>query len=239
MQEIKPFHISRSLLPQEMLRMHLGAQCHSGIQTLDVSAEMLNNLTELPRTGDSFFSEGQIIQGHNDTYGDCVPTGFTNALARHMYSVGDDRQISNDLPVDLYIKAGNFNPKNPSTDKGMLPATMFKWAKANPIMGYLLSDWTSIDPQRVTQVKAALQHYKSVLFIIRLTQAQANQMVWTPVTSPLWGYHCMCSMGFAGPLFYDITWGECIPMEDEMMFPAWGARPQIMEAYALNFVKAN
>lgn len=168
-----------------------------------------------------------ICQGHNDIYSDCVTTAAVNASIQMAAKNGVMVPVSNQVPLDLFIKLGGM-PAN----EGLDPAVLFQYWQQNAIAGYRLADIRTVNLNDIDAQREAVKN--AILYTTaRLTVAQQTQAEWVPTpNAPAWANHAYLPTWFEGPNFYVDSWGEEIPQRNDFL-PAQG-----LNAWRLTLVAA-
>jgi hypothetical protein len=173
------------------------------------------------------------VEGHNDLYGDCVPTAACNAVQTMLARGGNYAPIGDDVPLGIYEHFG-FELRNPATDVGMNPEDLFGWWQGNDVAGARLKSATRLQPADEFSIRHTVATLGGVFLVVELSRAQQSQIVWTAAGGDdgkpgTWGGHAVWVDEFDGALTKGTSWGEMV--EIDRSFFAGG---YVVGAYALD-----
>jgi hypothetical protein len=172
----------------------------------------------------------QRVMGQNNTYPDCVPTAYLNAIKTWAgRTTGNYSYVSDDTPLEIY------KIFDPSLTTGMNPEDLYAWGTSNAVLGWKLKSWHRVNPQDMTAVRETVEAYGGISVIVELSVEQQNQKVWQPVGTPgSWGGHNEFTDSWSGAYFEGTSWGEPMYASEEYML----APTFTVGAYALEFEAA-
>lgn len=149
--------------------------------------------------------------GDNTIAPDCVQVACGNLLQNFMaYEPDATEQNFEPVPLDVMLNAyravNHADPFAPDAP-GTLPPAMFDYLARTPFHGYLLDDLVTINPRSELQVRSAIERYKGIFTVVRLSDGQQQPGPWVQASGGLWGYHAVCVDEFNRSTTYGTSWG--------------------------------
>ncbi len=167
----------------------------------------------------------------NDVLGDCTCAAVAHAIALWESYCPPVSFMTDPEVVALYSAVSGYVPGNEATDAGARCADVLERWRAEGVecAGALdrLSAYATIEPKRHDHVLAAIWAMGCVYAGVLLHEAQESEALWSDLTTPVLGGHCVLLVAADDDGLTCVTWGEL----RRMSWAWWDACSE--EAYAL------
>ncbi len=167
----------------------------------------------------------------NDVLGDCTCAAVAHAIVLWESYCPPATFLTDQEVVTLYSAVSGYASGRPETDQGARCADVLQhWTRQGVACAGsidLLSAYTTIEPSNHAHVRAALWAMGAVYAGVLLHEAQESEAVWSDLTSPVLGGHCVLLVGADNDGLICVTWGEL----RRMSWAWWDVCAE--EAYAL------
>jgi hypothetical protein len=173
----------------------------------------------------------------NDQLGCCTIAGLGHAIqtwVSNSSAPNADLNVTDAEILKGYEEFDNYNPQDPSTDRGGIELDVLTDFKKQGFAGATLSSFVSVNVKNLAEVRQAIDLFGGVYIGVELPLSAQGQATWD-VVSPIsyanqagsWGGHAVWVPKYDETSFTCITWGAPTPMT----LAFWEA--YVDEAYAL------
>ena len=149
----------------------------------------------------------------NDTLGDCTIAGALHAIMGWQLQFGNQASFTDEDALTYYEKFDGYNPSDPSTDQGGCLLDVLNDWKQQSINGHMVTAFTLVDQNNITEVKQALALFGPLYCGLNLPNSVWGQTEWTVTDdTSIDGGHCVVLIGYneTGPVA--ISWGALYQM---------------------------
>jgi hypothetical protein len=186
----------------------------------------------------------------NDSWGDCTVAARCNQFLVNEFPEWHEwLPLSDQIAIETYKRLSHAQTPGDSNDVGLVVLDELRDWRAgwklpqlhdnSPSGGYSIDCFGSLNPLRMSELKAAIQYLHGVTFGFQLPRAAQSLQVWDCTTSDKgpewepgsWGGHCVMGFAFEPHGIHVLTWGEKIRVTSRFIKrycdEAWAVVPSL------------